>query len=109
MDEKCKIILKKSKKPLKAQIFVWKTYIEGFNLRHRFYTCAFFKPSKAQVQKKNQIYKLFPSIMLIQILIQNGGSPIFVWDSQETFSPVFYRKIVILKNLDESIKKWLKK
>jgi hypothetical protein len=29
---------------------------------------------------------VFPAIMLVQILILNGGSPLFVWEPQKAFS-----------------------
>jgi hypothetical protein len=51
--------------------------IEGLNLEPRFLT----------VQKKIRMDLVFPAIMLIQILILNGGGSTDLWEPQNTFSP----------------------
>jgi hypothetical protein len=44
--------------------------------------------------------RVFPVIMLILIWIPNGGSPTFVWEPQEAFSPApnFFDQSCILSS-----------
>jgi hypothetical protein len=49
---------------------------------------------RVKVQNKNQMDCVFSAIILIQILIQNCGSPTFVYDPQAAFSPA-------LQNFDQ--------
>jgi hypothetical protein len=45
---------------------------------------GFFKALKSLILKENQIDKTLLAILLIKIMILNGGRPTFVWKPQET-------------------------